>query len=152
MPPPGHTVVNHELRAADAQTNTGGVVQEPTIRAITANVLFHTVTAAACYQPPVDRAAVRRNRPMKAGSNPVSWFTRASCGGGSGCSRLRSGKRQQGAVQDVSGTFNDCVWVEAGAGAGAWHVTGEWTARVKGQSGKGDFTGSLLGVRSTCRC
>ncbi len=50
--------------------------------------------------------------------------------------------------QDVSGTFNDYVWVEAGAGAGAWHVTGEWTARVKGQSGKGDFTGSLLGVRS----
>lgn len=48
----------------------------------------------------------------------------------------------------VSGTFNDYVWVEGGAGAGAWHVTGQWTARVKGESGKGEFTGSLLGVRS----
>jgi hypothetical protein len=48
----------------------------------------------------------------------------------------------------VSGTFNDYVWVEEGAGAGAWHVTGEWTARVKGDSGKGDFIVSLLGVRS----
>ena len=47
----------------------------------------------------------------------------------------------------VSGTFNDYVWVEAAAGAGAWHVTGQWTARVKG-NGKGEFTGSLLGVRS----
>ena len=48
----------------------------------------------------------------------------------------------------VSGTFNDYVWVEVGAGAGAWHVTGEWAAQVKGDSGKGDFTASLLGVRS----
>jgi hypothetical protein len=48
----------------------------------------------------------------------------------------------------VSGTFNDYVWVETGSGAGAWHVTGEWTARVKADSGKGEFTGSLLGVRS----
>jgi hypothetical protein len=48
----------------------------------------------------------------------------------------------------LSGTFNDYVWVEAAAGAGAWHVTGQWTARVKGNSGKGEFTGSLLGVRS----
>ena len=48
----------------------------------------------------------------------------------------------------VSGTFNDYVWVEAGAGAGAWHVTGEWTARVKGQRAARATTGSLLGVRS----
>lgn len=48
----------------------------------------------------------------------------------------------------VSGTFNDYVWVESGAGAGAWHVSGEWTARIKGNSGKADFTASLLGVRS----
>ena len=48
----------------------------------------------------------------------------------------------------LSGTFNDYVWVEAAAGAGAWHVTGEWTTRLEGNSGKGEFTGSLLGVRS----
>jgi len=48
----------------------------------------------------------------------------------------------------LSGTFNDYVWVEATAGAGAWHVTGEWGALVKGNSRKGDFTASLLGVRS----
>ncbi|HET9196043.1 MAG TPA: hypothetical protein VFO21_24360 [Vicinamibacterales bacterium] len=57
----------------------------------------------------------------------------------------------QDAVQPplrVSGTFNDYVWVEGGAGAGAWHVSGEWAAQVRGNSGKGDFTGSLLGVRS----
>ncbi len=48
----------------------------------------------------------------------------------------------------VSGTFNDYVWVEAGAGAGAWHVTGAWTAKVNAASGKGEFIGSLLGVRS----
>jgi hypothetical protein len=51
-------------------------------------------------------------------------------------------------AQSVSGTFNDYVWVEAAAGNGAWHVTGEWAAQVKGNSGKGAFTGSLLGVRS----
>jgi hypothetical protein len=51
-------------------------------------------------------------------------------------------------LDHVSGTFDDYVWVEAGAGAGAWHVTGQWTARSKGSSGKGEFTGSLLGVRS----
>lgn len=48
----------------------------------------------------------------------------------------------------VSGTFNDYVQVEAGAGAGAWHVTGAWTAKVNAASGKGEFIGSLLGVRS----
>ncbi len=48
----------------------------------------------------------------------------------------------------VSGTIDDYVWVETGAGAGAWHVTGQWTARSKGDSGKGEFSASLLGVRS----
>lgn len=48
----------------------------------------------------------------------------------------------------LSGTIDDYVWVEAGAGAGAWHVTGRWTARSKGDSGKADFHASLLGVRS----
>lgn len=48
----------------------------------------------------------------------------------------------------VSGTFNDYVWVEVGAGAGAWQVTGDWTAEVGVSSGKGEFVASLLGVRS----
>lgn len=47
----------------------------------------------------------------------------------------------------VSGTFNDYVWVETGSGAGAWHVTGTWTARGK-HNGRGEFIGSLHGVRS----
>jgi hypothetical protein len=52
-------------------------------------------------------------------------------------------------LNHLSGTFNDYVWVEgSGAGAGAWHVTGEWVARVRGDGAKGDFTASLLGVRS----
>lgn len=55
---------------------------------------------------------------------------------------------QESPQTHVSGTFNDYVWVEAGAGAGAWHVTGAWTAKVNPDSGKGEFTGSLLGVRS----
>ncbi len=46
------------------------------------------------------------------------------------------------------GTFSDYVWVETGSGAGAWHVTGEWTAQLNQTSGKGEFIGSLLGVRS----
>jgi hypothetical protein len=48
----------------------------------------------------------------------------------------------------VSGTFGDYVWVEMGSGAGPWHVTGTWTAQLPGDSGKGDFVASLLGVRS----
>lgn len=51
-------------------------------------------------------------------------------------------------VTNVSGTFNDYVWVEAVAGGGAWHVTGAWTARANQRSGKGEFVGSLHGVRS----
>lgn len=54
----------------------------------------------------------------------------------------------QGAAARVNGTFNDYVWVEGGTGGGAWHVTGNWTAQLKGSSGKGEFTASLLGVRS----
>ena len=55
---------------------------------------------------------------------------------------------QETSQTHVSGTFNDYVWVEGGAGAGAWHVTGAWTADVKKGSGKGRFIGSLQGVRS----
>ena len=55
---------------------------------------------------------------------------------------------QETAQTHVSGTFNDYVQVEAGAGAGAWHVTGAWTVKVNPASNKGEFIGSLLGVRS----
>lgn len=48
----------------------------------------------------------------------------------------------------LSGTFSDYVWVESGSGAGAWHVTGGWTVKLLGNSGKAEFVGSLLGVRS----
>ena len=33
-------------------------------------------------------------------------------------------------------------------GAGAWHITGEWTASVKGDSGKGEFTVGLTMARA----
>jgi hypothetical protein len=51
-------------------------------------------------------------------------------------------------VAHVSGTIDDYVWVEVGTGAGAWHVTGQWSAEVEGSSGKGKLIASLLGVRS----
>ena len=57
-------------------------------------------------------------------------------------------QEDNGPLGRLSGTIDDYVWVETGAGAGAWHVTGRWTARSKGDSGKADFTASLLGVRS----
>ena len=55
---------------------------------------------------------------------------------------------QEASETHVSGTFNDYVWVEASPGGGAWHVTGAWTANANAASGKGEFIGSLLGVRS----
>lgn len=54
----------------------------------------------------------------------------------------------QAPLTHVAGTFNDYVWVEANQGFGPWHVTGEWSAQVNIHSGKGQFIGSLLGVRS----
>ena len=55
---------------------------------------------------------------------------------------------QDGGQTRASGTFNDYVWVEVGAGAGAWHVTGPWSAKVNTANGRGEFVASLLGVRS----
>ena len=55
---------------------------------------------------------------------------------------------QEASETHVSGTFNDYVWVEESPGGGAWHVTGAWTANANAASGKGEFIGSLLGVRS----
>ena len=48
----------------------------------------------------------------------------------------------------IVGTLNDLVWVEEGAGAGAWQVSGTWSARLLGNSGKVEFVAAILGVRS----
>ena len=48
----------------------------------------------------------------------------------------------------VTGILADHVWVDMGAGAGAWQVSGTWSARVSGSSGKGEFVAAILGVRS----
>ena len=48
----------------------------------------------------------------------------------------------------IAGTLNDLVWVEAGAGAGAWQVSGTWSAKLVGSSGKVEFVAAILGVRS----
>jgi hypothetical protein len=48
----------------------------------------------------------------------------------------------------IVGTLNDLVWVEAGAGAGAWQVSGTWSAKRLGNSGKVEFVAAILGVRS----
>jgi hypothetical protein len=55
---------------------------------------------------------------------------------------------QNPAKAHLGGTIGDYVWVEAGPGFGAWFVSGEWSLHVHGESGKADFTASLLGVRS----
>ena len=48
----------------------------------------------------------------------------------------------------IAGTLNDLVWVEEGAGAGAWQVSGTWSAKLLGSSGKVEFVAAILGVRS----
>ena len=44
-----------------------------------------------------------------------------------------------GVVNDYTANFD---------GVGAWHITGEWTMSVKGDSGKGDFTVGLTMARA----
>lgn len=48
----------------------------------------------------------------------------------------------------LTGTLTDYVWVDVGAGAGAWQVSGTWSVKVHGDSGKGEFMAGILGVRS----
>jgi hypothetical protein len=55
---------------------------------------------------------------------------------------------QNSASSHLGGSIGDYVWVEAGPGFGAWFVSGEWSLQVHGESGKADFSASLLGVRS----
>jgi hypothetical protein len=55
---------------------------------------------------------------------------------------------QDAPLMRVTGLLADHVWVDMGAGAGAWQVSGTWSARVSGSSGKGEFVAAILGVRS----
>src|SRR5688572_28957098 len=48
----------------------------------------------------------------------------------------------------MTGILADHVWVDLGAGAGAWQVNGTWSAKISGSSGKGEFVAAILGVRS----
>ena len=48
----------------------------------------------------------------------------------------------------MTGILADHVWVDVGAGAGAWQVNGTWSAMISGSSGKGEFVAAILGVRS----
>ena len=43
------------------------------------------------------------------------------------------------------GTFND--YTDPASPVGAWHLTGKWSAHLKGQSGKADFTASIAMIR-----
>ena len=61
---------------------------------------------------------------------------------------LGSSVHSQAPQSLISGTIDDYAWVEVGSGAGAWHVTGQWTADLNRPNGKGEFIASLLGVRS----
>ena len=55
---------------------------------------------------------------------------------------------QDASQTHVTGILADHVWVDLGAGAGPWQVSGTWSARVSGISGKGEFVAAILGVRS----
>ena len=52
----------------------------------------------------------------------------------------------QGRDLRYSGTVND--YTANFDGVGAWHITGEWTMSVKGDSGKGTFTVGLTMARA----
>jgi hypothetical protein len=55
---------------------------------------------------------------------------------------------QEAQQMRLTGTLTDYVWVDVGAGAGAWQVSGTWSVKVHGDSGKGEFVAAILGVRS----
>lgn len=54
--------------------------------------------------------------------------------------------RAQGPVHKLGGTIND--YTAALDAGGPWHVTGEWSLKLEGESGKGDFTAALSMVRA----
>jgi hypothetical protein len=55
---------------------------------------------------------------------------------------------QSGAPTRVAGTLNDFVWVDMGGGAGPWQISGTWSAKLIGSSGRAEFVATILGVRS----
>ena len=49
-------------------------------------------------------------------------------------------------MHKLGGTINDCTAaLDAG---GPWHITGEWSLKLEGESGTGDFTAALSMVRA----
>ncbi len=60
--------------------------------------------------------------------------------GGHGFAQGHRDLRFSGVVNDYTANFD---------GVGAWHITGEWTLQVKGNSGKGTFTAGLTMSRAS---
>jgi hypothetical protein len=54
---------------------------------------------------------------------------------------------QSAAPTKLEGVIND--YTDVASASGAWHITGDWSAHLKGQSGKVDFVASLTMIRST---
>ena len=59
--------------------------------------------------------------------------------GGHGFTQDQQDLRFSGVINDYTANFD---------GVGAWHITGQWTMAVKGNSGKGTFTVALTMTRA----
>jgi hypothetical protein len=57
------------------------------------------------------------------------------------------GLAQSAAPTKLEGVIND--YTDVASASGPWHITGDWSAQLKGHSGKVDFVASLAMVRST---
>ena len=54
---------------------------------------------------------------------------------------------QSNAQTKVEGVIND--YTDVASASGPWHITGDWSAHLKGNSGKVDFVASIAMIRST---
>ena len=54
---------------------------------------------------------------------------------------------QSNAPTKLEGVIND--YTDVASASGPWHITGDWSAQLKGHSGKVDFVASLAMIRST---
>ena len=54
---------------------------------------------------------------------------------------------QSNAPTKLEGVIND--YTDVTSASGPWHITGDWSAQLKGNSGKVDFVASLTMIRST---
>jgi len=54
---------------------------------------------------------------------------------------------QSAAPTKLEGVIND--YTDVASASGPWHITGDWSAELKGHSGKVDFVASLAMIRST---